>query len=410
MFKQVCILLTGFLIASTAILAAEKCRPVPDHTLPVHYRLNPPYPTIKILVAKDVNSIEVEADGPYRVFNPADSCVTGYGLFGKCYPVHATEDGLKWGESFPSTYQIAIVPASNKTQLFVDGVAYTGSIFVYQIGNKVNIVNQTKVEDYLKCTLPTKLDCNLKDEAMAAAVIAARTDIYYKALRHEKAFFQVDAKEVGYHGLDCIKSRNVDRAVDATRYLVMKCDDCEYLGLFPATWTEHSAGKTACASAIFRRVMNGPKEGVESAIAASDREVSSWSLFVKKKELAKTLSLKDITSVSACRDFDSSKVFAVRFSGNDGAKEEDFFKLQNLLGKEKLLSTDFDVELQGDLVAFSGHGKGHGVGLCLFSANKLAEHGTDAVKVLHKFFPSTEVVMMPTLHPQQTELHSFARD
>jgi stage II sporulation protein D len=53
------------------------------------------------------------------------------------------------------------------------------------------------------------------------------------------------------------------------------------------------------------------------------------------------------------------------------------------------MSSDFTVTIKDDTVIFSGFGKGHGVGLCLYSASALAQNGENAVKILSKFFPET---------------------
>jgi SpoIID/LytB domain protein len=219
-------------------------------------------------------------------------------------------------------------------------------------------------------------------------------------LRYPKAHYHLEAKDINYVGLSGIKDHNIDNAVDATRYLVMRQQDSSaYQGLFPATWTAHSAGKTALASVIFRKPDMGPSASVDSIVAKNDREKSTWHLLMKKSDLARAIGMADLKSVNLFKDQDSGKVYGLKALGDSGSKEVDFIGLQKALGKEKLLSSDFTLDIKGDIVCIDGHGKGHGAGLCLFSANKLAESGQDAVKVLQKYFPGAEVVMMPTLQP-----------
>ena len=57
------------------------------------------------------------------------------------------------------------------------------------------------------------------------------------------------------------------------------------------------------------------------------------------------------------------------------------------------------VTLKGNTIVVSGYGKGHGVGLCLYSASAMAQNGDMAVKILSKFFPDTFLInlsAMPT--------------
>lgn len=385
-------------ILMTCVTAALQASPENRLPNPGYEILHPKTPQIKILIEKDASETIVEVKGPYKIYDPQDYTLFSTGMFGKCYPVMVTPEGLKWGEEFPGTFQIAIVPTNGRTTTWVDGVCYSGIVYIYGVGNKINIVNQVAVEDFLKETLASQYKDNLSDEALAALAIAARTTAYYQAERYGDAFYQYDAEAVSYHGLNGLKKKGVDRAVNATRYLVMKQHDKNaFKGLFSATWTAHCAGKSASASAIFRKETNGPTAAVESALAASDRDNVSWTYMVRKADLAKMVGATQVSGLTAYTDSASGKVYAVRLQSSDGNREMDFTSLQTLLGSEKLQSSDFVITADKDIITFSGFGKGAGTGLCLYSACKMAEHGLDAVKVLRKFFPGTEVVMMPSL-------------
>ncbi len=359
--------------------------------------LHPAAPTVKVLIAKDADQVDIAVSGPYRVFNPADCTISSSGVWGKDYPAKATLDGVKWGEEYIGTFQIAIVPGA-QASITVDGVAYPGSMYVYAVDGRVNVVNHVNVEEFLKDTLSTQYDCAMQDEALAALAIAARTQAYYQASRNKDAYYQFEASQVGYTGLNCMYKKGVERAVNATRFVVMRqCDTAACGGLFAATWTEHCAGRTAAPQAVWRKEMNCAMNGVESALAASDRSSTAWTFLIKKSDLAKQVGVSDVTAVSAYQDPSSGKVCGVRVQGASGTKEMDFVNFQKLVGKEKLLSSDFSVVVEGDVVTFTGYGKGPGTGLCLWTANKMAEHGLDAVKVLRKFFPTTQVQMTTQL-------------
>jgi stage II sporulation protein D len=61
------------------------------------------------------------------------------------------------------------------------------------------------------------------------------------------------------------------------------------------------------------------------------------------------------------------------------------------LGWQHIKSTVFDLRRQGDSYRFTGHGSGHGVGMCVIGAAKLAERGTTAAAILAKYFPGLEI-------------------
>src|SRR5262249_30194261 len=61
------------------------------------------------------------------------------------------------------------------------------------------------------------------------------------------------------------------------------------------------------------------------------------------------------------------------------------------LGWQYIKSTAFELKKQDNVYRFSGHGSGHGVGLCVIGSARLAERGVSASKILARYFPGLEV-------------------
>jgi stage II sporulation protein D len=61
------------------------------------------------------------------------------------------------------------------------------------------------------------------------------------------------------------------------------------------------------------------------------------------------------------------------------------------LGWQHIKSTVFDLRKQGDAYRFSGHGSGHGVGMCVIGSARLAEAGKDADHILARYFPGLTI-------------------
>ena len=61
------------------------------------------------------------------------------------------------------------------------------------------------------------------------------------------------------------------------------------------------------------------------------------------------------------------------------------------LGWQHIKSTVFDLRRHGDSYRFTGHGSGHGVGMCVIGSAKLAERGTTAAAILARYFPGLEI-------------------
>jgi stage II sporulation protein D len=61
------------------------------------------------------------------------------------------------------------------------------------------------------------------------------------------------------------------------------------------------------------------------------------------------------------------------------------------LGWQHLKSTVFELRRQGEAYRFTGHGSGHGVGMCVIGSAKLAERGVTADAILARYFPGLEI-------------------
>lgn len=59
------------------------------------------------------------------------------------------------------------------------------------------------------------------------------------------------------------------------------------------------------------------------------------------------------------------------------------------LGFQHIQSTAFELRRSGRAFRFTGHGAGHGVGLCVIGSMKLAAAGQSAAAILERYFPGT---------------------
>jgi stage II sporulation protein D len=61
------------------------------------------------------------------------------------------------------------------------------------------------------------------------------------------------------------------------------------------------------------------------------------------------------------------------------------------LGWQHVKSTAFDLRKKDGSYRFSGHGSGHGVGMCVIGSARLAERGETAEKILARYFPGLAI-------------------
>lgn len=345
---------------------------------------------IQILLEKDVSETLLEVKGPYSLLNPHDGSRIASGLLAKRFMVRELETGLRWGEEFPGVHQFYIKPRSPETAIFVRGIQYPGSIAIYGVAGTIHVINELDIESYVKSVLTAQFPTPLEPEVLSALAILVRTDAYYRAMKNETCFWHITAQESHYLGSALVVPGSpIEKAVDSTKHLILIHPEGGHNMPFATAWTEHSAGKTASYEAIFRKDASAPERGVEAPHAALARLESKWSYKIGKKSFANLLNIGQVQSVETFVDTPSNKVYGLRIKDGDQVKELDFFALAQLLGADHIMSSDFTVSMKDDYVVFSGYGKGHGAGLCLYSASALAQNGDNAVKILAKFFPET---------------------
>lgn len=385
-----------------ATLAA--CAPMAVHSVgidfPTDISQNDKPATIKVLIGKQKEKIYLEAKGPHNIYNPLNGILLAEESSKTKEWVTTNNNGLQWNGVLPGVFQFRVVPTNSQTTLHVDGNEYKGCLEVYEMKGKLYVINEIDIERYLKSTLASLPVTEMDEEVMDAIAIAARTNAYYLATRKSEAFWNVDAQEVGYQGQGVtLQNLDIERAINSTRHMVML-----YKGApFPASWTKDCAGKTADYQSIFRKAARAP-HGVDSPFAAHDREKHAWKFAISKKELAKALGAKFVTSLDLYKDEKTEKVYAARLKDSTNEVQFDFTKLQTALGAARLKSNDFTVEISGDQVVFQGYGEGSGVGLCLYSASALADKGSKAPKILATFFPETQLQNVRSLGDRPTEV------
>ena len=348
--------------------------------------------TIKILLEQGSTGMVLETRGSFEIINPATDKKISSGRHGKRFYLYPHKEGIKWGENFLGIYQIHIRPTSPRSSILIDGIQYRGVIAVYHVEEKLNVVNEIDVENFLKSALVHRKIPPLSDAVIDAIAIVARTHAYYTALLNFKAFWHLNAKTIGYQGyaLTC-NNLEIEHAIERTRHLVMTFD----YQPFPATWTYHSAGKTASYNTIFRKNTPTP-QGVKTIFAAKDRRRTFWTLNIESQELAQIMQTNRITGIELFVDPSSHKVYALKILDGMHSQNIDFLDLQQKLGQNRLRSNDFQVKVQGTQVKFEGYGQGTGVGLCLYSADCLAKRGESAGEILQTFFPGTSLEKMAT--------------
>lgn len=95
----------------------------------------------------------------------------------------------------------------------------------------------------------------------------------------------------------------------------------------------------------------------------------------------------------AARD-DSGRVARIRLDGmtpSDISAQDLRIALAQLSGTPQVQSATFELRQNGDAYRFTGHGYGHGVGLCVIGSVNMAASGATAAAILGQYFPGATI-------------------
>lgn len=197
-------------------------------------------PALRVLILHDQPSAQIAVKGRYKMYDPNHREYMMTRLIGKNSMMLATSEGLKWGEEFPGLFQLQLVTANRYSFIYVNGLPYQGSVFVYDIGGTLSIVNSLPIEDYVALFLAAHYSPDLPREALAALAISARTYAYYMIENPQNPFWAIEANSARYRGLQVVPYLDpiFTQVLQETKDMIMvrSLIDKESPQPFPAKW------------------------------------------------------------------------------------------------------------------------------------------------------------------------------
>ncbi len=248
-------------------------------------------------------------------------------------------------------------------------------------------------EAYLVGAVAAEMPAIYDIEALKAQAVAARTRVVFGGCRtHPGADvcgdstccqgYLDDQEQKARWGEDCAKYRaKIEQAVDETRGLILTYDGKPIEVLYHAVsggWTENSELVYANALPYLRGVPSPGEEsvpGFETVVTVSQTELCR--LF--PDEAKNGMVALEVLERSA-----SGRVLTIRV----GAHTMTGRMFRQALG---LRSTQFDLAYDGDIVAITQRGYGHGVGMSQAGANAMAENGMGFEEILLHYYTGVEL-------------------
>ena len=129
----------------------------------------------------------------------------------------------------------------------------------------------------------------------------------------------------------------------------------------------------------------------------NNSKYSRWSKNIRKSEIERRLReakvyVSNIYSIKATNLGAGKHGSRVEIVSANGSKEMNANDFRLMVGPNYLYSTAFDSKNNGKSITFSGRGWGHGVGLCQYGAQAMAEKGFQWTDILKHYYPKIELV------------------
>jgi len=311
----------------------------------------------------------------------------------RTFQLEATAKNIRIHRLGLEVEELRLVPRTHDAVIYIGSKLYRGSLEVKWRAGGLIVVNTLDLEEYLYGVVPKEAPSQWQMAALQAQAIVARTYALYKRSRQVNRDYDLAAQYIRdqhYDGFSAEQTRTT-QAVNDTHGLVLTCHG----ELIPAYYHAESAGYTENSE----HVWSSPHPCLR-AVKAPMYPASpylQWSVSLSLQDIQAALA-KYGHPVGTIRRLDlidhspTGRVTLVKIihkSGETVLRGTDF---RLALGPETIRSTRFTVEVRDGRAFFQGQGWGHGVGLCQWCSQGMAELGYNYEAILTYYYQGAKVI------------------
>jgi stage II sporulation protein D len=397
-------------------LAPAGCTPPPGAESPAVLRIphiGKEVPMVRVRLGEDVPTLVVAVQGPWRLMAEGGEIARGDSL--AATPVGVQNGQLLVGAAPAVDGPVDLLSERDGAIVIRQTVAgavrqrsYRGTIrLVPEAGGLVRVINTLPLEAYLAGVLANELFKTWNVEAYKAQAVAARTYALQQRNTHlhdETDLSDSTASQV-YGGATTETKTSWDAVVKtwAVAGAVRGADGKSTL--LKMYYSSTCGGMTASAAAVFGGPCPAPLlGGVRCEWCQASTKYRWPDVVLTKQEIAEGLrhsGYPDLATLGPVATVEvaelagaGDRATVIRVTGKSGRAVLVRAALwRTLVGAGKVPSTWFDIQDAGDrIVLKDGRGFGHGVGMCQWGAEFLAEHGKTGEEILRYYYPGVELV------------------
>ncbi len=266
---------------------------------------------------------------------------------------------------------------------------YKNNLLITSEGsNNLKIVNRVEMHNYLAGVVETEGGGGKHIEYYKVQAILSRTYALDHLKKHRKDGFQLCDKThcQAYYNMMRF-TPDIEEAVNQTKAIVMINSD---LKLADGFFFANCGGQTSESDFVWNVPVSYCRS-VKDTFCVKSKQ-ANW-----KKTIKKSTWKNYLVSEFAFPVDDS--IYGPQLYHFDQPSRKAFYvspqlgiPLRDLRMKFKLKSTWFSTHPEGDNVVLTGHGFGHGVGLCQEGAMKMAKQGFNHEEILNFYFTGVKLM------------------
>ena len=279
--------------------------------------------------------------------------------------------------------------------------SYQGTILAAGAGGQLTLFNDVDLESYVASVLASEVSSGWHPEMLKAQAVAVRTYALRRMAHKRPASYDVvdDTTNQVYRGIaGIVPSLQAAATATAGQALLFEGQ--------PADVWYHSAcgGHTAASSEITGSPAPPYLQGVADADAAGHAFCAAspyfaWRNSLDSSSMARVTGIDDLANVAVTDRWPDGRVKVVRAQGRSGSSSDiagqQFYEhAAAALGYKVVPSALLEISGGPDVYELSGHGVGHGVGMCQWGAQGRAKSGQTAAQILSAYFPGTAIAPM----------------
>ncbi|MDE2222955.1 MAG: SpoIID/LytB domain-containing protein [Candidatus Omnitrophica bacterium] len=362
---------------------------------------------VRVAIVRDSREVDLGIHGHYFIRESAKGPIISRGSYLADSRVRLLRKGILVGLHVYRLTHLTLEPSKDAC-ILIDGRPFRGEVtFIRTPENRITVVNNIDVEDYVKGILYHEVSHLWPMEALKAQAVASRTYALYSINPAGKPYDLTNDIYSQVYGGKGSERYRTDLAVDYTRGQVLT-----YKGkIIPAYFHATCAGATEDAREVWPKAPDiPPLRGVPCSFCRMSPHFF-WKKNFRLKDIQEALNLhgykvgpiKQISVVDRDRSDRIEDLKILQSNGNELIiKGVDF---RDLMGPNVVDSDNYQIVMKGYYVDFIGKGWGHGVGLCQWGALGMAKQNFNYKQILAYYYPQSVLMDYHELTPQNGAPH-----